>query len=76
MEKVEDIKGYTVAEWEYAVSRRPEMRLEELRIHKGKVVGATGLVLTPNIGGQVSWLWDGRAYFGNTRMQKYDLKFQ
>lgn len=75
MEKINDLTGKSVKQWEDAVAYLRNVRLEEVRIHHGKVVGATGSSLVSGHETKIKWLWDGRAFIYNRRAEDYDLKF-
>lgn len=76
MEKINDLKGWSVKQWEDAVNKMQNVKLEEIRIHHGIVVGATGVLESNDREIEIKWLWDGRAFILNHRSMPFDIKFE
>ena len=75
MEKITDLIGHSIAEWEESFDKRRYMHLDEISLHSRVVVGAKGTVLINNEVINVKWLWDGRCWWGNVRLSQFDVKF-
>ena len=76
MEKIDDLKGWTVKQLEDAVDRRKNVKLEEGRIKRRKVVGANGTTELSGLEVRINWLWDGRASINGKREPDYDLNLE
>lgn len=76
MEKINDLSGYSIEQWEDAINRVPDIELEEVRLYRRKVVGASGFINMGTTKVSIKWLWDGRAFIGAKRMKRHDLKFE
>lgn len=76
MEKISNLKGWSVKQWEDAVDKMPNVKIEEVRIHHGIVVGATGQLESNGRNVEIKWLWDGRAFILNHRSIPLDIKFE
>ncbi len=73
MIKINAVSGYSIAQWEQAISNRNEITFDEMKLHKGLVCGVFGTIAANNKQYRVKWLHDGRCFYHGKRARQYDI---
>lgn len=74
MEIINRFRGATISTWESAAALNPLIELLEMKLHKGLVCGAIGIVTIDGKKLRMKWFHDGRCFHAGKRHSQYDIK--